>query len=152
MQRTITSFHLDALNDWVAKLDCHHNQHVRHKPPFFNRPWTQSEEGRASMLGTRLDCVRCDQLEFPEGLHEYKRTPDFTESTIPAGLLRDHSTKPGVWGLIRIEEGSLVYTVQLPEERSFLLTAESPGVVVPEMKHNVRATAPVRFHVAFFRA
>lgn len=152
MQRSITGFHRDEHEDWVAELDCHHNQHVRHKPPFFVREWTQTEAGRAAMLGTKLDCVRCDNLEFPEGLQEYKRTPDFTETTIPAGLLRDHSTKAGVWGLIRVEEGSLLYTVNYPEERSYLLTAEKTGVVAPEMKHNVRATAPVRFHVAFYRA
>lgn len=151
MERSITGFHQDELGDWVAELDCYHNQHTRHKPPFFNREWTQSEEGRASMLGKKLDCLRCDKLEFPEGLQEYKRTPDFTEATIPAGLLRDHSTKTGVWGLIQVEEGALTYTVQYPEERSYVLTPESPGVVVPEMKHHVKAETPVKFHVAFHK-
>lgn len=149
MERVITGFHQDAAGDWVAELDCFHGQHTRHKPPFFNRPWTQSEQGRASMLGTTLDCVRCDALEFPEGLHEYKRTPVFTEATIPAGLLRDHTTKAGVWGLIEVEAGSLLYTVQFPEERSFTLGAGTAGVVVPGMKHHVQALGTVRFHVAF---
>jgi tellurite methyltransferase len=70
MERTITGFHLDEHNDWVAELDCGHMQHTRHKPPFFNRPWTETQTGRDSMLGTTLDCLRCDRLEFPEGLRE----------------------------------------------------------------------------------
>lgn len=151
MERSIVGFHQDEQGDWVAELDCYHGQHTRHNPPFFNRPWTQSEEGRASMLGTKLDCLRCDQLEFPEGLQEYKRTPLFTETTIPAGLLRDHSTKAGVWGLICVDAGTLVYTVQYPEERSYVLHAGSRGVVVPEMKHHVRAEGAVTFSVAFHK-
>jgi hypothetical protein len=66
MKRKITGFHQDEHQDWVAELECFHGQHVRHKPPFFNRPWTQSETGRASMLGVELDCVLCDRLEWPE--------------------------------------------------------------------------------------
>lgn len=65
MKRKITGYHLDEHDDWVAELDCGHGQHVRHQPPFFNRPWTQTEEGRASMLGIQLDCVRCDRGEPP---------------------------------------------------------------------------------------
>ncbi|MEY4642119.1 MAG: hypothetical protein RLZZ227_2113 [Pseudomonadota bacterium] len=151
MERTITGFHQDEHHDWVAELDCYHNQHARHKPPFFNRPWTQTETGRAAMLGTQLDRLRCDKLEFPEGLQEYKRTPLFTETTIPPGLLRDHTTKAGVWGLIQVEEGTLLYSVSYPEERSYMLSEASPGVVVPSMKHHVQAQGKVRFYVAFYR-
>jgi tellurite resistance-related uncharacterized protein len=32
---------------------------------------------------------------LPEGVTSYKRTPTFTEETIPAGLLNDHQTKEG---------------------------------------------------------
>lgn len=149
MERSITGFHRDAQDDWVAELDCFHGQHVRHKPPFFNRPWTQTEAGRASMLGSKLDCLRCDALEMPEGLHEYKRTPVFTADTIPAGLQRDHTTKSGVWGLIEVEEGTLLYTVQYPEQKTYTLGPGTPGIVVPGMKHHVQAQGAVRFHVAF---
>ena len=43
--------------------------------------------------------------ELPPGLEPYKRTPLFTGATVPAGLLKDHSTKEGTWGLINVEEG-----------------------------------------------
>jgi tellurite methyltransferase len=102
------------------------------------------------MLGTALDCVRCDRMEFPEGLHEYKRTPVFTETALPKGLLRDHSTKAGTWGLIHILEGHLRYTVHYPEERSLELLPGMAGIVVPEMKHRVEPVGAVRFCVAFY--
>ena len=31
----------------------------------------------------------------------YKSTPVFDETTLPAGLRREHRTKAGVWGIIR---------------------------------------------------
>ena len=63
MQRKITGFHLDEDNDWVAELECHHGQHVRHKPPFILRPWIITAEGRKNNLGETLNCVKCDQNE-----------------------------------------------------------------------------------------
>lgn len=65
MRRAIAGYHQDEAGDWVAELTCGHGQHVRHKPPFWNRAWTQTEDGRAAHLGTELDCVRCDRGEPP---------------------------------------------------------------------------------------
>jgi hypothetical protein len=31
--RKIVGFHLDERKDWVAELECGHQQHVRHNPP-----------------------------------------------------------------------------------------------------------------------
>jgi tellurite methyltransferase len=149
MQRSITGFHQDGHGDWVAELDCYHNQHTRHKPPFFNREWTRTAEGRQEKIGSMLECVRCDRLELPDGLQEYKRTPEFSEDSIPAGLLKDHTTKVGVWGLIHVLEGVLFYTVQHPAVRTYSLRAGDTAVVVPVMKHHVRAQGTVRFYVAF---
>jgi hypothetical protein len=61
MEQAITGFHLDDENHWVAELACGHFQHVRHDPPWTLRPWVVTEGGRASMLGTPLDCRKCDE-------------------------------------------------------------------------------------------
>ena len=42
VERPITGYHQDELGDWVAELDCGHNQHVRHRPPFQLRPGSRS--------------------------------------------------------------------------------------------------------------
>lgn len=63
MQQGITGFHIDDQQDWVAELACGHFQHVRHKPPWINRPWVMSESGRQKMLGESLNCVKCDKGE-----------------------------------------------------------------------------------------
>lgn len=61
MNQPITGYHLDAEQDWVAELACGHFQHVRHNPPWIERPWVVSEAGRTRMLGQVLACKKCDQ-------------------------------------------------------------------------------------------
>jgi hypothetical protein len=61
MTRRVVGFHQDDHQDWVAELDCGHNQHVRHDPPFQMRPWVITEEGRRSRLGIELECKKCDE-------------------------------------------------------------------------------------------
>ena len=46
-----------------------------------------------------------DCLALPPGAQAYKRTPVFTQDTVPAGLLRDHVTREGTWALIHVLEG-----------------------------------------------
>ena len=60
MNQSIAGYHKDEEDDWVAELECGHFQHVRHSPPFVNRPWVITESGRASMLGHELSCKKCD--------------------------------------------------------------------------------------------
>lgn len=77
MDQTISGFHKDSENHWVAELTCGHAQHVRHDPPWMERPWVTSEEGRTKYLGTKLNCVRCDEagLKVAEAvLKECRRT------------------------------------------------------------------------------
>ncbi|SFW29793.1 DUF3565 domain-containing protein [Nitrosovibrio sp. Nv17] len=150
MERPITGFGMDGEGDPVAILSCGHPQHVRHQPPFINRPWVMDEQGRRSMLGKMLDCVRCEKFELPDDFVAYKRTAEFTETSVPAALTRDHSTKTGVWAKINVVEGRLCYRVPILGTQMDL----SPGIigiVVPEVLHSVEPLGPVRFFVEFYR-
>jgi len=57
--RRIVGYHRDELGDWVAELECGHGQHVRHDPPWQVREWVTTSDGRASRIGTTLECVKC---------------------------------------------------------------------------------------------
>lgn len=151
MKRAIVGFRLDADGDWVADLDCGHSQHARHQPPFVSRPWVTNEEGREAMLGRELDCPRCDRMEWPAGLEAHRRTPEFDERTIPAGLRSDHTTKRGTWARIRVLSGVLHYHVGAPIHRSFRIDTAHDAVVVPEVPHRVQPESSVRFFVEFYR-
>ncbi|HEY6877784.1 MAG TPA: DUF1971 domain-containing protein [Polyangiales bacterium] len=89
-------------------------------------------------------------ITLPTEVRAYKRTPEFDEHTVPAGLLRAHTTKPGVWGRIVVLEGSLLYRVPT---RGLALTLDTSrvGIVEPEVPHEVEPRGHVRFYVEFLR-
>ncbi len=91
MRRRVVDVVCDEAGDRVAVLSCAHRQHVRLMPPLTRRPWTQTSDDRASMLGKTMECTTCERLE-----------------------LRDHETTVGVWGRIRVLEGALHYHVSAP--------------------------------------
>jgi tellurite methyltransferase len=152
MLRSMVGFHQDSEAHWVAELSCGHGQHVRHRPPFELRPWVLSPEGRSARLGQSLECVRCDRREMPEGHVPYKRTPRFTESTIPAGLLRHHETKPGVWARVVVERGELEFYEGDEHAPRQVATPSQPCVILPEVEHRVAPVGEVAFYVEFWRA
>ncbi|HVT93739.1 MAG TPA: DUF3565 domain-containing protein [Bryobacteraceae bacterium] len=59
MKQRIIGFHQDDKDHWIADLECGHTLHVRHDPPWMNRPWVVTEEGRASFIGHELVCQKC---------------------------------------------------------------------------------------------
>lgn len=88
--------------------------------------------------------------DWPKGLTPYKRTPEFTETTIPAGLLRAHATKPGTWAQLHLLHGRLRFR---DLDRNTVLDL-APGIhplIRPEALHAVAPLGPVRFLVEFCR-
>jgi len=97
--------------------------------------------------------------ELPSDVVQYSQVPKtpgscFTADKIPRGLLQDHTTKAGTWGVIRVTTGTLEYTIQEPTQSVHEITAESkPGIIEPQVKHHVKAlTDDLQFVVEFYRA
>lgn len=88
--------------------------------------------------------------QLPSDLTAYKKTPEFTETSIPHGLLKDHNTKQGVWGKIVVLDGSLEYIIQEPEIEIIKLSSSRFGVVEPTIKHHVKPIGAVKFYVEFY--
>jgi hypothetical protein len=68
MRSHIVTFRSDPAEKdaWIAELDCGHTQHVRHQPPFQQRPWVLSPEGRARFIGFEVECPRCAEWREDE--------------------------------------------------------------------------------------
>lgn len=66
MKQRITGFHQDEEQHWVAELQCGHNQHVRHNPPWTSRPWVVTPQGREKFIGAELECRKCDAGAPPD--------------------------------------------------------------------------------------
>jgi len=79
----------------------------------------------------------------------YRSTPVFDEMTLPAALRGERRTKAGVWGVIRVIEGSL--KLHFPDPRlDKTLTPDNPGHILPEQPHFVEPIGPVRVQVDFY--
>ncbi len=88
---------------------------------------------------------------LPDDVAPYKKTPVFTEVTLPDGLRREHATKAGVWGLIHVESGRLRYQIAGGDVAVELSSDDPPGVIEPEVRHSVAPVGEVRFFVEFHR-
>jgi hypothetical protein len=62
MSVRITGFHQDEEGHWVAELSCGHQQHMRHDPPWQNREWVTTAEGRARFIGVEIPCKGCEEI------------------------------------------------------------------------------------------
>src|SRR5262245_21795199 len=86
---------------------------------------------------------------LPANSVPYKKTEVFTDSSVPRGLLREHSTKPGAWGRIVVIERTLTYRILEPVIEEVRLYPERFGVIEPTIKHEIVPNVGVRFYVEF---
>ena len=88
---------------------------------------------------------------LPSNVMAYRQTPVFTQETVPTALLDRHTTKAGSWGKIWVISGQLCYRIltEIPEEHT--LTPDSPGIVEPQIPHQLELLEPVKFYVEFYR-
>ncbi len=149
MIRIIEGFHQDDEGDWVAELSCLHSQHVRHQPPFQERPWVTSDAGRAAHVGAQLDCPLCDRLELPAGLECVRTAGPFDAGTLPAALRRAHFVADRTWGLLRVLEGEVVFAIETTPPVSARLAAGDQQPIPPGVAHLLRIDQPVRLAIDF---
>jgi tellurite resistance-related uncharacterized protein len=147
--RTIDGFHQDEVGDWVAELSCLHTQHVRHRPPFWDRSWATHASGRESRLNSEIDCPLCDRAEPPSGLSVARTAGPFDSSTAPAALQREHRIAARTWGRLRVLDGSLLFTMETTPPMSTMLQAGDVQSIPPDIPHAVRLEGTVRFAVDF---
>lgn len=88
---------------------------------------------------------------LPDEVVPYKRTPEFSQDTVPAGLLRSHTTREGTWARIQVLEGRLLYRILEPSIEEHVLSPDVPGIVAPGVRHEVAPSGEVRFFVEFLR-
>ena len=78
----------------------------------------------------------------------YRVTPVFDENSLPGALRREHRTKAGVWGMIRVLEGQL--RLEFSEGSVQLLDPDNPGMLEPEQAHWVTPLGAMRMQVEFY--
>ncbi len=81
----------------------------------------------------------------------YKSTPIFSTETLPASLQKSHSTKEGVWGVLKVMAGSLIYTIEETQESQKLI-APATALIIPKQLHYVTPNSDdLEMQVDFYR-
>ena len=147
--RRITGFHQDEAGGWVAELSCLHGQHIRHRPPFQNRPWVLTDEGRQQHLGTDIDCPLCDRAELPGDLRVSRTAGPYDQDTIPSALRKDHVVADGQWGRLRVVEGTVGFRLATEPPIDVRLSAGDHQPIPPGVPHHLVVDGPAVVAVDF---
>jgi truncated hemoglobin YjbI len=125
-------------------------EHLKHidqiTPEMFERWLTLWRETTVEFLPPEA----ASQLQAKADRHKPDRsTPVFDQDSLPTALRREHRTKAGTWGVIRILEGELkLHFVDSPEVQQ--LSPDRPGIVEPGQTHWVEPLGVMRMRVDFY--
>ena len=149
MRRRIEGFHQDDHGDWVAELSCLHGQHMRHRPPFVDRAWVLTEEGRQERIGTEIECPLCDRAELPAGLRLARTAGPFDERSLPPGLQRAHEVGDRTWGVLRVLRGSVGFRLDTEPPLDIRLEEGASQPIPPGVAHRLTLSEPAEVAIDF---
>ncbi len=89
-------------------------------------------------------------MNWPSTLVPYHRTPTFDNESVPPNLLSQHTTKAGVWAMLRVVQGKLDFVDDTTGGR-LTLEPQRPGFIEPEREHHIELEGEVRFYLEFYR-
>lgn len=87
---------------------------------------------------------------LPPNATAYRKTVIFNQDTVPKALLNRHTTKAESWAKICVSSGQLGYRILTESPEYHVLTPDSPGIVEPQIPHQVELRGPVEFYVEFY--
>jgi tellurite methyltransferase len=147
--RAVVGFVADDAGDWVALLECHHRQHVRHRPPFRSAPWVGDAAERDRRVGTTMSCPLCDRCELPGDLRVVRTTATWDEHTMPDALRRAHRVASGTWGRLRVEAGTLRFVASTDPVTDIVVQLGHSQGIPPDVEHLIEPRGQTRFAVDF---
>ena len=108
-----------------------------------------TDESRTARLGTELDCPLCDRAELPDALHVSRTAGPFDATTLPSGLRKAHRVADGVWGRLRVTEGSAAIALDTRPPLHVRLAAGDSQPIPPGVPHAVSVDGPVVLVIDF---
>ncbi|WP_170004198.1 DUF1971 domain-containing protein [Pseudopontixanthobacter vadosimaris] len=79
----------------------------------------------------------------------YRSTPIFDADTLPDALQKEHRTKAGVWGVLRVLDGEVRLRFGDGQPASVVKPGQ-PGLLLPEQPHWVELAGAMRMQVDFY--
>jgi tellurite resistance-related uncharacterized protein len=80
----------------------------------------------------------------------YASSPVFDEQSLPEALRKDHRTKDGTWGLLRVLAGE-VRLVFIDPPSQVIVAPGVPAVIPPQATHFVELLGKMRMQVEFYK-
>lgn len=80
----------------------------------------------------------------------YASSPIFDEHSLPDALRKDHRTKDGTWGILRVITGEVRLVFIDPPSR-VVVTPETPALIAPQAAHFVEPLGKMTMQVEFYR-
>ncbi|MFV0258075.1 MAG: DUF1971 domain-containing protein [Acidimicrobiales bacterium] len=79
-----------------------------------------------------------------------RTTPAFTAATVPDGLLRSHRLADGVWGVLRVQRGSVGFATEA-DGAGRRLGPAGHVIIEPGVAHRIDPAPDARFVIDFYR-
>lgn len=150
MNKKIIGFHVDELGDWVADLECGHAQHVRHNPPWINRPWVLEVAGRKKALGEKLDCLKCNMPVLPINSRLMRVSEPIDQQALIDEYAGVQTNDSDGWVQVKVSEGELVYQPLSGEKKGYVLDPDFCAVIEPRARYSLSPKGDVVFHFCYF--
>lgn len=151
MEKKIVDFHVDEQGDWVADLECGHTQHVRHNPPWINRPWVLEEEGRKRSLGALLDCLKCNMPTMPERVHRVECSEVFDQQALVNQYSGMQKNDHDCWIKVVVSEGELVYQQVADKTKGYVIDSNFSAVIMPNEIFSLSPKGHVLFQFHYYQ-
>ncbi len=91
------------------------------------------------------------RYEMPSALLFVRTTPEFTEKTVPTGLLSSHRLAPHLWARLTVLKGSVRFTFEEPDVFDIKLETDQHLDIPPLVPHHVLPLSGGSFSISFFR-
>lgn len=151
MEKKIVGFHVDDQGDWVADLECGHGQHVRHNPPWTNRPWVLEQQERERFLGEVLDCLKCNMPMIPVNAVQFDCSEIYDQAMLIAQYSGVKTNDAGIWIKLVISEGELIYQQVSGETKGYVIDSDFAAVIAPGERFALRTKGHVLCQFYYFR-
>ena len=88
---------------------------------------------------------------LPDNVSLFRDLGELDEISIPAGLLKDHSLKEGVWGRLEMLAGSLRFVWAAGEPSGRILSAGDTMIIPPTKLHHLELDGDFKLKLALHR-